>query len=124
MRLTVLAGLLALPLMAGCETFDPYSVQYDEVINEQGVLIYGNLMEDISGSRWWQFSASNGSDTPACVQVRLTGGSTSGHSMGQTYQLQPGEQIDVGYVTLPGSFNTNSSVWNPDIDGDCGYPPN
>jgi len=123
MRKTVLAGVLALPLMAGCETFDPYSVEYDEIISEQGVVVYGNLMEDITGSRWWQFSASNSSDTPACVQVRLTSGSTSGHAMGDIYLIQPGDQIDIGYVTLPGRFNTNSKVWDPDWNDDCGYPP-
>lgn len=123
MRVAMAAGLACLPLLTGCETFDPYSVEYREIIEEQGVSVYSNLMEDFSGSRWLQFSASNASGYPACVQIRLTDGNTSGHNMGNTYLLESGATLDIGYVNLPGRFNTNTQVWDTESDGSCGYPP-
>jgi len=122
MRL-VLTGLIALPVLAACETFDPYSVEYKEILQDQGVSVYSNLMEDFSGSRWVQFTASNAGGIDACVQIRLTGGNTSGHKMGDTYRLEPGATIDIGYVNLPGRFDTSTQVWNTEADGSCGYPP-
>jgi hypothetical protein len=122
MRVAFVAVGMAL-LLGGCETFEPYSVQYDQIINESGVSVYGNLMEDFSGARWWQFTANNSNDFSACVRTSLTSGSTSGHTMGGSHLLGPGETVDIGYVELPGSFNTDTRVWNPRADGSCGSPP-
>jgi hypothetical protein len=124
MRTAILAAGAALVALAGCETFEPYSVDYQEIINDQGVSVYSNEMEDFSGERWIQFSASNGGSYLACVQIRITSGNTSGHRMGDTYLLRPGDTTDIGYVTLPASFDTNSRVWSPEPDGSCGPPPN
>lgn len=123
MRAVMFAGMACLSLLAACETFEPYSVEYREVLQEKGVTIYSNVMEDFSGSRWLQFSASNAGGYPACVQIRLTEGNTSGHSMGRTYRVEPGSVLDIGYVDLPGNFGTNTQVWNTQSDGNCGYPP-
>lgn len=124
MRSWILAGLLVVPVLGGCETFEPYSVNYDLISDQEGVAVYANEMEDISGSRWIQFSASNQNDFPACVQVRFDGnGETSGHSMGEIIRLDASSTLDIGYVTLPARFNTLSQVWNVDDDGECGYPP-
>lgn len=120
-RVVVAAGLVV--LLAGCETFEPYSIQYSEAINHSGVSVYGNLMEDFVGAQWWQFSASNSNDFSACVKHSLTSGRTSGHTMGATHLLGPGETADVGYVELPADFQTNTVVWNPQTDGSCGNPP-
>lgn len=122
MRVALVAVGMAV-VLGGCETFEPYSVQYDQVIDQDGVSVYGNLMEDFAGERWWQFSASNSNAFSACVQTNLTSGSTSGHSMGGIHLLGPGATTDIGYVELPADFRTNTRVWNPLADGSCGYPP-
>ncbi len=123
MRTTILAAGVAIVALAGCETFEPYSVDYQEIVSDQGVSVYSNEMEDFVGDRWIQFSASNGGSYIACVQIRLVSGNTSGHSMGDTYLLRPGNTIDIGYVTLPASFDTSTRVWSPQADGACGSPP-
>lgn len=123
MRIAMGIGLVVLPVLAACETFEPYSVEYEEIIQEQGVSVYSNLMEDISGDRWLQFSASNASGADACVQIRIVDGSTSGHRMGDVYRLASGETVDIGYVDLPAQLNTNTQVWQPQADGNCGYAP-
>ena len=123
MRARAIVAGLALAC-AGCETFEPYSVDYDEIINESGVSVSGNLMEDIAGARWWQFSASNANGFSVCVQTRLQdNASTSGHSMGAIYLVGAGETLDIGYVELPAAFNTSTHVWAPDASGQCGSPP-
>lgn len=122
MRAAVVAAGLAV-VLAGCETFEPYSIDYDEIINESGVSVYANLMEDF-GSRWYQFSASNSNSFSVCAQTYLhEGASTSGHSMGGVFRIGPGETIDIGYVTLPASFNTGTQVWDVEPNGECGSPP-
>jgi hypothetical protein len=122
MRSAILVAGLAV-LVAGCETFEPYSVEFDQILDQSGVAVYGNLMEDIAGERWWQFTASNSNAFSVCVQTSLTGGRTSGHSMGGIHLLAPGQSTDIGYVELPGDFRTSSAIWTPQADGNCGSPP-
>ena len=124
MRGLILVAILAVPALGACETFDPYSVDYRLISDQEGVAVYSNEMEDISGSRWLQFSADNRNSFPACVQVRFDGdGETSGHSMGDVIRLEASGSADIGYVNLPASFNPLSQVWNVGDDGNCGYPP-
>ena len=122
MRGITMAAALTV-LLAGCEAFEPYSVEYDQIIDSSGVSVYGNLMEDIAGSRWWQFSASNLNGESVCVQHSLASGSTSGHSMGGVHLIGPGATVDIGYVELPADFRTDTQVWRPQASGSCGSPP-
>lgn len=118
-----LAGLAALAVSGACETFEPYSVDYREVVSQQGVLVYSNEMEDFAGDRWVQFTASNSGSLMACAQIRIVDGRTSGHKMGTTYLLRPGDTIDIGYVQLPADFDTSTWIWAAQPGGQCGTPP-
>jgi hypothetical protein len=123
MRAGLCVTAMALPLLGGCEVFEPYAVEYETLISRNGVSVTANLMEDFS-SRWRQFTASNYSDYPVCAQVSLTGNpSTSGHSMGGIYRIDPGATMDIGYVTMPAHFGVNARTWEAKPDGGCGYGP-
>lgn len=115
-------ALFALLAVSGCETLsESYSVEQIDLINESGIHVYSNLMENPwDGSQYWQFRASNYGNYPFCVQVGLSRiGFTSGHSMGYNHYLAPGETKDVGYVHAPADFETDTRTWDPGSDDSC-----
>lgn len=122
MKMRFGAALLALAALSACETLsESYLVEREDVLNENGIHVYSDLMENAwDGSSYFQFRASNYSDYPFCVRVSLSSVSFSnGYEMGYVHYVAPGETRDVGYVHAPARFQTSTDAWDPDENGQC-----
>jgi hypothetical protein len=116
-----LAAAAAIFVLGGCETFEPYLVERETLIDEDGIFVYSDLMEDgWDGTQHWQFSATNYNAYPVCVSVNFTPNSyADAYSMGGHYRVEPGGTMDIGYVFAPANFGVNSQAWGPDANGNC-----
>lgn len=121
MKSKLLAVGVAALFVAGCETFEPYLVERETLIDEDGVYVYSDLMEDgWDGTQHWQFSAYNGNSFPVCVSVGFGPNSyADSYNMGGNYKVEAGQTIDIGYVMAPANFGVNAQAWNPDTYGNC-----
>lgn len=122
MKIWLASAFAALTVVSGCETLtESYSVERSDVINDGGVHVYSDLMENAwDGARYWQFRAGNYSDYPFCVQAGLNNVRFSnGHSMGYNHYVAPGETKDIGYVNAPADFEVDARTWDPGPDGRC-----
>ena len=116
------AAVAALLVASGCETFnEPVFLERTEVGISNDVQFHQDLMQEAyEGRQYLQFSATNYSSQPRCVQTNAESMRySSEYSMGAVVYLAPAETADTGYVFLPSEFGLHARSWAPDEFGNC-----
>lgn len=122
MKIWSSVALAAVLAVSACETLgESYSVEQKDILNEDGMRVYSDLMENGWDDAFhWQFRATNYSDYPFCVRTGLASiRFSNGYEMGQVHYMAPGSSRDIGYVNGPADFQVDAQTWEPDANGQC-----